>query len=88
MVGAPVALHAGALMAQAHPAADPSLHAFAARFRPYFMGAALFSMVMNMLMLVPTLFMLQVFDRVLTSRSMETLAMLAVLAVCALLFMA
>jgi PrtD family type I secretion system ABC transporter len=39
-------------------------------------------------MLVPALFMLQVFDRVLTSRSMETLVMLLVLSVGALLFMA
>ena len=39
-------------------------------------------------MLVPALFMLQVFDRVLTSRSIETLIMLLVLSVGALLFMA
>jgi len=44
--------------------------------------------VLNVLMLVPALFMLQVFDRVLTSRSIETLVMLAVLSVGALLFMA
>ena len=39
-------------------------------------------------MLVPALFMLQVFDRVLTSRSIETLITLLVLSVGALLFMA
>ena len=43
---------------------------------------------MNLLMLVPALFMLQVFDRVLTSRSAETLIMLSLLAVGALVIMA
>ena len=75
-------------MARADPSAAPSLHAFAARFQPYFVAAAGFSLVLNLLMLVPALFMLQVFDRVLTSRSMETLVMLMVLSVGALLFMA
>ena len=61
---------------------------FAGRFRKFFSYAALFSLVINVLMLVPALFMLQVFDRVVTSRSVETLVMLMVLAVGALLFMA
>jgi len=61
---------------------------FASRFRPFFVYAAFFSLLINLLMLVPALFMLQVFDRVVTSRSRETLVMLAVLAVGALLFMA
>lgn len=52
------------------------------------MSAAVFSLVLNLLLLVPALFMLQVFDRVLTSRSIETLVMLLVLSVGALLFMA
>ena len=52
------------------------------------MSAAAFSLVLNLLLLVPALFMLQVFDRVLTSRSIETLVMLLVLSVGALLFMA
>jgi PrtD family type I secretion system ABC transporter len=64
------------------------LHAFASRFRPHFVAAAVFSLVINLLMLVPALFMLQVFDRVLTSRSGETLIMLALLAVGALVIMA
>jgi PrtD family type I secretion system ABC transporter len=75
-------------MARADTPSTPSLHAFAARFRPYFVSAAGFSLVLNVLMLVPALFMLQVFDRVLTSRSIETLIMLVVLSVGALLFMA
>ena len=75
-------------MARADSSAGQSLHAFAARFQPYFVSAAAFSLVLNVLMLVPALFMLQVFDRVLTSRSIETLVMLMVLSVGALLFMA
>jgi PrtD family type I secretion system ABC transporter len=75
-------------MARPGPTSSPTLHAFAARFQPYFVSAAGFSLVLNLLMLVPALFMLQVFDRVLTSRSIETLIMLVVLSVGALLFMA
>ena len=75
-------------MAHTEPPSIEPLHAFAARFRPYFVSAAAFSLLLNLLLLVPALFMLQVFDRVLTSRSMETLVMLLVLAVGALLFMA
>lgn len=61
---------------------------FVKRFRPFFWYAALFSLVINMLMLMPALFMLQVYDRVVTSRSHETLVMLLVLTLGALLFMA
>ena len=64
------------------------LHAFASRFRLFFVSAAVFSLVLNLLMLVPALFMLQMFDRVLTSRSTETLIMLLLFAVGALLVMA
>ena len=58
------------------------------RFRPLFFYAALFSLAINALLLVPPLYMLQVFDRVLASRSAETLAVLTVAAVVALLAMA
>lgn len=58
------------------------------RFRPFFLYAAGFSLLINLLMLMPALFMLQVYDRVLTSRSDETLIMLLVLVTVALLFMA
>jgi PrtD family type I secretion system ABC transporter len=47
---------------------------------------ALFSFVLNLLLLVPALFMLQVFDRVLTSQSRETLTMLLLGAALALGF--
>jgi PrtD family type I secretion system ABC transporter len=63
------------------------MHGFMSRFRPFFLSAAVFSLVMNMLMLAPALFMLQVFDRVLTSLSIETLVMLLLLVVVALLCM-
>ena len=58
------------------------------RFRPYFLYAGLFSLAINLLLLVPPLYMLQVFDRVLASRSVETLAVLTVAAIVALVVMA
>ena len=39
------------------------------RFRSLFVYAGLFSLAINLLLLVPPLYMLQVFDRVLASRS-------------------
>jgi PrtD family type I secretion system ABC transporter len=61
---------------------------FVAQFRAYFLAAAFFSLVINVLMLAPALFMLQVFDRVVSSRSTETLVMLFLLTLFALLCMA
>ena len=58
------------------------------RLRPFFLFAGLFSLAINLLLLVPPLFMLQVFDRVLASRSVETLAVLSVAAIAALVMMA
>jgi PrtD family type I secretion system ABC transporter len=58
------------------------------RFRRLFVFAGLFSLAINLLLLVPPLYMLQVFDRVLASRSGETLVMLSVAAIGALLVMA
>jgi len=52
------------------------VHELIARFRPFFAYAALFSLAINLLLLVSPLYMLQVFDRVLTSRSEETLLVL------------
>jgi PrtD family type I secretion system ABC transporter len=60
----------------------------ALRFRPFFWFAGLFSLAINLLLLVPPLYMLQVFDRVLASRSVETLVVLTVAAIVALLVMA
>ena len=58
------------------------------RFRPFFLYAGLFSLAINLLLLVPPLYMLQVFDRVLASRSGETLLVLTIAAVTALVIMA
>src|SRR5262245_55935155 len=60
---------------------------FLVRFWPFFLYAGLFSLFINLLLLVPALYMLQVFDRVLTSRSNETLVVLTVGAVLALAIM-
>jgi len=57
------------------------------RLRSFFAYAGLFSLAINLLLLVPPLYMLQVFDRVLASRSSETLAVLTVAAVIAILVM-
>ena len=56
------------------------IRAALAESRWLFVACALFSMVVNLLMLTGPLFMLQVYDRVLTSRSEATLVTLAALA--------
>jgi len=58
------------------------------RFRPFFVYAALFSMFINILVLAPAAYMMQIFDRVMTGRSEETLVMLTLVAVPALMVMA
>jgi len=60
---------------------------FVARFRPLFVYAAGFSFVINLLLLVPSLYMLQVFDRVISSRSPETLVLLTLATAFALFIM-
>ena len=52
--------------------------------RPYLLIAATASLVLNLALLVPSLYMLQIFDRVFASRSEETLVMLSLLALLAL----
>lgn len=60
---------------------DPSREIDAAllRYRRLFGVLALFSGVINLLMLVPSIYMMQVFDRVLTSRNETTLLMLSLI---------
>lgn len=72
------------------PARNPggTVRDLVGRLRRYFAYAGLFSLAINVLLLVPALYMLQVFDRVLSSRSEETLAMLSVGALLALAMMA
>jgi PrtD family type I secretion system ABC transporter len=64
------------------------VQALVAGLRRYFAYAAFFSFAINALLLVPAIYMLQVFDRVLSSRSEEALVMLSVVALGALALMA
>ena len=57
------------------------------KLRGAFITVAIFSGFLNMLMLAPSLYMLQVYDRVLTSRNETTLVFLTLLLVGALIFM-
>lgn len=57
--------------------AESSLQHFV---RPHLVWALGFSLVINLALLTPSLFMLQVYDRVLVTRSVETLVMLLLLA--------
>lgn len=57
------------------------------RHAPTYRKVLFFSLVTNLLMLVPTLFMLEVYDRVINSRSTVTLLMLLLLALGAYLLM-
>jgi PrtD family type I secretion system ABC transporter len=66
-------------MTQKRPEAS-ELSAALSTCRPGFVSLALFSMFANLLMLTGPLFMLQVYDRVLTSGSIPTLLALALLA--------
>lgn len=56
------------------------LNAILWRFRREFYVVGLFSLVVNMLLLTPTLYMLQLFDRVMISRSELTLLLVSLLA--------
>ncbi len=53
----------------------------------YFLAAGAFSLVINLVLLAPSLYMLQVYDRVLATRSIETLVMLSLITGSALLLM-
>lgn len=57
---------------------------FVPQLRPLVLLAIAVSLVLNLALLAPALYMLQVFDRVFASRSVETLVMLSALAVLAL----
>lgn len=57
----------------------PEIQKFLAQVRWIFLAAGGFSLVVNLLMLVPSLYMLQVYDRVLTSRNFDTLLLLSIL---------
>ncbi|MFA6179197.1 MAG: ABC transporter transmembrane domain-containing protein, partial [Candidatus Methylopumilus sp.] len=63
------------------------MQGFIKDFRPHLLYAALFSFFDNMLLLASPLYMLQLFDRVMTGRSNETLIMLTIAVVGALFVM-
>jgi PrtD family type I secretion system ABC transporter len=63
------------------------MRSFLGRFLPFFVAAGVFSFFMNMLLLTPSLYMLQVYDRVLGSRSEETLIFISLLLFFALVVM-
>ena len=56
-------------------------------FKGAFRTVGIFSAIINLLMLVPSLYMLQVYDRVLASRNETTLLMLTLMTLGAFLFM-
>ncbi len=58
-----------------------------AELRPQFKKAAAYSVVASLLVLAPTLYMLEVYDRVVNSRSFSTLAMLTLLVLAAYVLM-
>src|SRR5690554_1477224 len=58
---------------------------FAKRLRPFVLLAAGVSLVLNLMLLMPAIYMMQVFDRVFASRSLETLAMLSLIVALAVL---
>ena len=64
---------------------DVFIEAFS-NLRGYFFYAALFSAAINLLMLTPILYMLLVYDRVVSSGSFETLAMLTILMATLMIF--
>lgn len=57
---------------------------FVAQLRSFVLLAGAASLVLNLALLMPSIYMMQVFDRVFSSRSMETLVMLSALAFLAL----
>jgi ATP-binding cassette subfamily C protein len=73
-------------MFAAKPAAHPDVAAALRQCRRAFGSVALFSGVVNLLMLAGPLYMLQIYDRVLSSRSVPTLVALSVFLVGAYAF--
>ena len=63
------------------------MQGFISQCRQHFVLAGLFSFVVNLLILAVPLYSLQVFDRVFSSRSLETLGLLTVVAVVAIVAM-
>jgi len=77
--------HLGKWMKQQNQPTD--LQIALKKCRSYFAIAGFFSLFINIIMLVPSLYMLQVYDRVITSRSETTLILLTLIVVVLLLTM-
>jgi ABC-type protease/lipase transport system fused ATPase/permease subunit len=75
------------LLGETPPASTPLARAVAA-CRAQFMAVAVFSGVVNVLQLTVSLYMMQVFDRVLSTRNLNTLLYLTLIALVALALMA
>jgi PrtD family type I secretion system ABC transporter len=76
-----------AVLPRSRPLLDPVRAALRSNSRQI-VGVAIFSAIINLLLLTSPLFMLQVYDRVLTSRSHQTLVALLALATLLLVLMA
>src|SRR6185295_3851543 len=85
-VAFPVAIDsgAGATRNYREPEGKSMSFLFVARLKPFVLLAGVASLMLNLAMLMPSIYMTQVFDRVFSSRSVETLVMLSALAVLAL----
>jgi ATP-binding cassette subfamily C protein EexD len=64
---------------QAHPSTSELARVLKSALAPSLLGLAVFSLVINLMYLVPPLYMLQVYDRVLTSASETTLILLTLI---------
>lgn len=64
------------------------VNALLGQFRRELVGIAIFSMIINLLMLTPTIYMLQVFDRFLRSQNVATLIAISAIALFLFLVMA
>ncbi len=66
-------------MSKLYTSSKPELKQVFASLRTSFVFVGIFSFFINILMLVPPVYMLQVYDRVMTSRSEETLLMITII---------
>ncbi|MDM7480985.1 MAG: type I secretion system permease/ATPase, partial [Halomonas sp.] len=75
------------LISQPHNHARPILKVLS-EYRRIFLAVGVFSMVINIIMLVPSIYMLQIYDRVLSSMNISTLFMLTLITLGMYLLMA
>lgn len=75
------------LISQPHNQARPILKVLS-EYRRIFLAVGVFSMVINIIMLVPSIYMLQIYDRVLSSMNISTLFMLTLITLGMYLLMA